>query len=477
MRLASDTAGSRADSLWPVCDGIDAVYFLVDPGWETEPPGNRWHYGRRFARTVPVHLLQPTLTASQLGPIVEPEPRIPGADIVRVRRIKRSSFSDAQASSAQAAAQIWDHMSLHGVKNPLFWIVTPWWGLVAEMLPAGCRVFHLCDDYWRISEYAETRASSLVPPLFRELLEHSARVSQVMLAVSDGVAAVARERVPNRPCVVSTNGCDFEVFANGTPAADIVERAAGRRVAVYGGKFGSNLNYRLLRRFAEQDRDTFLALFGRREPLATPEAEVEREELLAMENVHYFGELPQERLRDVYAASHLGLIPYLEVPHFVESGFAMKLLEYAAAGLPVVSTLMKPMLGLANALHICEGETAFLNTAAAVDVRKLAAAEKRGLTTAAQSRDYDKQFAQACADLRRVLASSPVRSAAFVSAWDDWWRRHPHADSTEFLTEAARRDPHPFLASELNRRAKARQSIRSIAKPKFRLRWRWHWGK
>jgi glycosyltransferase involved in cell wall biosynthesis len=461
---------------WPRSAGVDAVYFFMDPGWETEPPGNRWHYGRRFARTLPVYLLQGTLTASQRTTVSEPEPRIPGATILRVRRIKRASMPEAEATSAVAAAQILQHMQEHQIKNPLFWIITPWWGHVVQMLPARFRVFHVCDDYWRMAGLTDGVASGEVPPLFGQLLPRTGRAAQVMLAVSEGVAAAAQRGAPGVPCRVVTNGCDFSVFSGGTPDGAVLQAAQGRRIAVYGGKLGPNLNWNLLNRLAETYPDTFLALFGREETLLNPEAEAERLRLLVRDNVCHLGEVPQLRLRDIYAAAHVGIIPYLELPHIVESSFAMKTLEYAAAGLPVITSHLKPVRGLATAIRVCVGDDEFTQAYTQLDRRTVTPEEQEGLVAAAQSRDYDTLFSQACQTLDEALRTGPTRLTAADAEWDAWWQLHPAATATEFLIEAHRRQPDPALATELTRRqAMALPGTPTITAK--RLRWwaPWTW--
>ena len=37
----------------------DAIVFLIWPGWKTELRANRWHYASRWARHLPVILVQP----------------------------------------------------------------------------------------------------------------------------------------------------------------------------------------------------------------------------------------------------------------------------------------------------------------------------------------------------------------------------------------------------------------------------------
>ena len=66
--------------------------------------------------------------------------------------------------------------------------------------------------------------------------------------------------------------------------------------------------------------------------------------LLRRSNVRILGRLPPEDLPALYWGCDVGILPYrTDMPMLVENGFPLKALEMAAAGLPVVSSLMKPL--------------------------------------------------------------------------------------------------------------------------------------
>ena len=77
--------------------------------------------------------------------------------------------------------------------------------------------------------------------------------------------------------------------------------------------------------------------------------------LRAQPNVRYLGAVEPERLPGLYAASDLGLLPYKRTPLLVQSGFPLKALEMAATGVPMASTLLEPLAGLARAIRVTEG--------------------------------------------------------------------------------------------------------------------------
>jgi len=64
---------------------VDAVYFLMFAGWKRELRSNRWHYASRWARHVPVVLVQPDQVIVTKKLVVEPEPRIANCEILSVK--------------------------------------------------------------------------------------------------------------------------------------------------------------------------------------------------------------------------------------------------------------------------------------------------------------------------------------------------------------------------------------------------------
>ncbi len=108
------------------------------------------------------------------------------------------------------------------------------------------------------------------------------------------------------------------------------------------------------------------ALFGRLGELA-PDEDAQRTQAFGEPNVRYLGLAEPERLPDIYAAASLGFIPYQTNPMLVESGFSLKALEMAASGLPVVSSLMRPLAGLARTLHVAADDEDFVAAVGRLD--------------------------------------------------------------------------------------------------------------
>jgi glycosyltransferase involved in cell wall biosynthesis len=170
---------------------------------------------------------------------------------------------------------------------------------------------------------------------FRKLLSRS----DLVLAVTEPYRREL-ETLTAAPVVLLENGVEFERFARPSSGEPPALAALPRPRLGYLGKLSNFLDLALLERIAE----TFpqpLVLAGpipreMREPLRA---------LLARPNVHYLGEIPYPDAPGFLSGLDVGLIPFRAGDPFIERMGPNKLYQYAAAGLPVVSS---PVPGVAD---------------------------------------------------------------------------------------------------------------------------------
>lgn len=438
--MTSTLTEAKTDTVsGPAREHFDCVYFLMFAGWETEFRSNRWNFATRWARHLPVVLVQPTLSEEQPLEIEEPETRIPNTSILRVRSCPTDVTPTEMhlADSVMVAVQIRRHMERRGFKKPLLWLYNPWLVHVFQWLPAVFRFMHATEDWPRFpmpdSDYTR---------LFKKLAAHGVSASELVVAVSSGVAeGIQSLTTPDRLMTV-TNGCDFSFYASPQqPDAEVLAAAAGYdRTGIFAGNIGSYFNLPLMTKAARNNPNTFFCLFGRE--TFTEESQEDLRELRACQNVRFFGEVPPERIPGLYASVHFGLIPYVDLENLKKSGFALKLLEMAAAGLPVVSTDMIPMRGLASRIHVTADEADFLEYAARIDKRTLSTEESDELLSVARANDYDLKFAQILDGLLHRIQSRPTGaiSAEILTLCEDQWLadalQRPGACSVIDLAEA-----------------------------------------
>lgn len=356
----------------------DVVYLLIFGGWAKELRGNRWHYAVRWARGHEVVLVQP---GTRKRRSVVAEERIPGCRILEL-------------SALTPVGDVLADISERGYKTPVLWAYNPLLLSVYASTPAVARVFHATENFYDFAG---------IDSRFLERLEASVSISDLTVAVSEGVAAALRARVADAPITVVTNGCDYRSYSEPTPDRELLAAKAGReRIAVYAGNINGRLDYRLLARCATLHPSTLFALFG-------PVKDLDREQraiwksLLTLPNVRHYGPVDPERLPGIYGAADVGLIPYARTPVLVENGFPLKALEMCAAGLPVVSTFMRPLLGLTPGITVAATAEDFSTALSGSARGNLTSEARASMAAVCRANDYDAKFEAVRAQLHGVL--------------------------------------------------------------------------
>jgi glycosyltransferase involved in cell wall biosynthesis len=367
--------------------GFDSVYFLTFGGWKTELQSNRWHYASRWARTMPVVIVEPARSRRQ-HTSRERDSRLTNVEILQVP----APQSDLQVrQQGLTAATLLRHMDACGHRRPLLWAYNPSFAGIFAALPAHGRVYHATENYF---------AYSALPESFLRSLGAMIRASDVVVAVSEGVArAIAREVPGTAPENVS-NGCEYGFYAAGTRDRELAAAGAQfERMAVYAGNINGRLDFDLLDEVARRHPEMLLAFFGPTHDLVGDDRSMWTR-LRSRDNVAWFGVVSHERLPDVYATADLGLIPYKATDLLVEYGFPLKALEMAATGLPSVSTRLVALEGLAAGIVVTDHRKVFVDAVGRTARSHLSREDEAELQGVASANDYDAKFAQVVALLR-----------------------------------------------------------------------------
>lgn len=190
------------------------------------------------------------------------------------------------------------------------------------------------------------RALGGVPGWALAGMEHLAnaacRQAAAVVTLSEGMAETARARgtPPDRLHVVP-NGCDLDLFGPHVPAWRPDEAAPWEMLAVYAGAHGrANGLEQLLEAAAilraRGELRIRLLLVGDGSEKARLQEEVMNRGLY---NVSFLPPLPKRQLASLLAGCQVGLHCLAPVPEFAELTAPNKLMDYLAAGLPVVSNL------------------------------------------------------------------------------------------------------------------------------------------
>lgn len=391
-RIAAHRLASRPHQL---LERVDSVYFLLIPGWEDELRGNRWHFAVRWAQLKPVVLVSPVLSGGNLVSVAEP--RIPNCRILRTQIVgEPNQLAKAEIQVGQVLAD----MVKHRFSNPLLWCYNPDLAELYARVPALARVHHASENYFDMPNRGTA---------YHQRLCAVVAVSDLTVAVSEGVTAGLLRRIEDADVVTVSNGCDYAHYSAGKPDESLA--SAGQsydRVAIYAGNINSRLDFELVHRLVRDNPTDLFAVYGPVTNLSKADMAL-WEKVAALKNFIAPGAVDPDRLRDLYAAADVGIIPYRQDPWLVENGLPLKALEMCATGLPVVSSLMKPLVGLAKSLVVATSTDEFLAAYGRVSRAKLSAQEATELKSVSAAHDYDHKFDQILSALdERVTRSHPV---------------------------------------------------------------------
>ena len=155
------------------------------------------------------------------------------------------------------------------------------------------------------------------------------------------------------------NGVDFELFHVATSETIIpydLTRVARPRV-IYIGRLGPWVDFDLLGTISQLHPEWSLCLVG-------PDSSSGRLRKLARgNNVHYFGFRPRNQLPNYLAGADVAIIPFVR-NEFTKGINPLKLYEYLAGGVPVVSTSLPDIIRYGNTVHVARSHEEFVRQVA-----------------------------------------------------------------------------------------------------------------
>lgn len=255
------------------------------------------------------------------------------------------------------------------------------------------RLGELCSAYFCMDDFLHLPGVSaeMLGPLEARLLE---KVDVVVATAR----YLAETKVPRTGRVHwLPQGVNYEHFAAARPEPAELRALPRPRIGFAGGLSG-NCDFGLIRRSAEAFPGGSVVLVG---PVTT-----DLRPLAGCSNIHVLGPRSYAALPAYVQAFDVGIIPYVLNEH-IRAVDPLKLLEYLAAGLPVVSTLFPEVTKYAEAIWIGDGAEAFvqgLGTALAADRPQVRA---RGQALAAQH-----AWARRADELLDILGDTVGRRAA-----------------------------------------------------------------
>jgi glycosyltransferase involved in cell wall biosynthesis len=220
-------------------------------------------------------------------------------------------------------------------KRPLLYTFVPASAWVADQLGCERVIYHCVDEY-----SAFDGAGADIARLEEELI----RRSDLVITCSKPLAQSKARINPNT--VLVRHGVEREHFAQAldeeTRVPDDIARLPRPIIGFY-GLVAEWVDLAAMRFVAEAFPEGSLAIVG---DLNNPDRS-ELARLHALPNVHFLGRKPYESLPGYCKAFDVALLPFVK-NELTENANPLKLREYLAAGLPVVSTDIPEAVSLAD---------------------------------------------------------------------------------------------------------------------------------
>lgn len=231
-----------------------------------------------------------------------------------------------------------------GLRRPILWSFLPTIGRLLGSLDESLVVYHCVDEY---TEFAGVPKRALMD-MERDLV----RRANLVLTSSE---RLCQERLLINPHThFISHGVDAAHFARSLDASTIIPeelRRLPRPVVGFIGLLADWVDLDLIRAIALARPGWSLALIGK--------AGTDLSAVRGLPNVHLLGQKPFSSLPAYCRGIDVGIIPF-RINQLTLRANPLKLREYLAAGLPVVSTPMPEVARLASLVSLAEGTSAFL---------------------------------------------------------------------------------------------------------------------
>ena len=188
-------------------------------------------------------------------------------------------------------------------------------------------------------------------------LEHRLRMlvanADAVIAVNDHVA----RKFPHPRTIVFPNGTDFDAMQRYDPGfclGDVLPKTTARRyVGFIGGLHRGRVDERLLLSAIEAFPEALFLFVG-----YSNDAQL-LGKLNARPNVRVFSSVPYEQLPSVIRSFDAAIIPHLD-NEFTKGNDLLKLRDYLACGVPVVTTRSSGVERYGAAVYLSSGQSSFI---------------------------------------------------------------------------------------------------------------------
>lgn len=277
----------------------------------------------------------------------------------------------------------------HGFDRPLLWTFLPHVNRLVGRLDERMVIYHCVDEY---AAFPGVPREALVR-MERELV----RRADLVFTSAENLCHERRAINPNTHFI--PHGVDLEHFSRALiPSTAVPEdlRSLPRPVIGFFGLIADWVDIELIQALAEARPAWSFVLIGKSTTDLRP--------LQGVANIHLLGQKPYAALPGYCRGFDVGIIPF-RTNDLTTRVNPLKLREYLAAGLPVVSTPLPEVARYNGLVHLADGVQAFAaGIEAALDERSEAMRQRR--VKALQAEGWDARVEQISAIISEHLRTA-----------------------------------------------------------------------
>lgn len=289
-----------------------------------------------------------------------------------------------------------------GMSYPIVWFSMPGMIELYDDIPsASLRLYHVIDEY--AGYHGHTEAS-------RRRLEQN---EQAMMAMVDAVVVVSESLYQAKSAFnphtwVVRNGVDYRRYADCLADPRLPERleAIPPPRLGYIGLLGEKVDLGLLEALAVDHPEwslVFLSAVKLDEQAETWQA------MRALPNVYLLDPVPASQVPDYVKGFQVGLMPYVADLQ-VQNSSPLKLYDYMAAGIPIVSVDMPPARRFESLIHLARGPQTFAQAVSAA-LQDTSPERCRARREVAAQNSWDVRVEQLSGLIEERLASKALKRA------------------------------------------------------------------
>jgi glycosyltransferase involved in cell wall biosynthesis len=226
----------------------------------------------------------------------------------------------------------------------LLYIRDPLQGNLMDLVNAKHKIFRIADNDAGFSSHNK---------LYSEVEKQVAQKVDLVAYTAKELEDIVNNLNPKQSYYLP-NGVDFELF-QGNKEPPQLYQALRRPIIVYAGSIDFWFDYDLINRLAADFPQYSFVIIGPNQKYGSKFVDVE--------NLILTGAVPHSELPTYLAHADVGIIPFNreEYPKLVNSISPVKLFEYMASGLPVLSTKWDELENIDSPAVLCETHKDFLS--------------------------------------------------------------------------------------------------------------------